>query len=248
MTKKSIRDHIKSPLGMSLLGAGIWQFIAYPILKYIINIGFDGSKGIADTITNFIYRTAATGNTQSASMIVLEFLIYFICWGSIWAILEILQRKEKVKQRGKEMVEKVDDLINRLNGKADNIPTLEKQMEELLELKSRVMAGLNFSKTDWLTRILSVLIVILAGFTLSQYVVILKSNQIYTNFNQLMQASSPYLTDTQRVMLYSRFARMKDKDTHDKIISDVSKILNGENVIMPNSPFKLPVPPELPIK
>jgi hypothetical protein len=248
MTKKTIRDHIKSPLGMTLLGAGIWQFIVYPILKYIINIGFDGSKSIADSVSNYIYRTAATGDKQSASMVVLEFVIYFIFWGSLWLILEIVQRKEKSKQRGKEMAEKVNDLIDQLNGKTEDRPSREKQLEELLELKAQVMAGLNYIRLDWLTRILTITIIIFISFTAFKYIVILKSNQICTDFNQLIQASSPYLTESQRVMLNSRFARMKDKETFQKIQLDISKILNGENVIMPNDPLKLPISPSQPIK
>ena len=139
--------------------------------------------------------------------------VVFIILFSIKAIKD----SYKIKQ-------KIDDLINKINGKHSR-----KTNEELLcELNSMKTSKLIKSSYALLLMNVFASVLFFFGFYVDFYI-----NSAITHFNQMNNIVAPYISENEIIKIKSDFAQIKDRESYKIIIMKLEKISIQNNLSLP---------------
>jgi hypothetical protein len=190
---------------LGALGSGLWDVALKPALRRAsYGLMSLSSLGIESFRTG-IYERIATGSTSRAGVLTLALVTTLFVSLLGTAFIYLIQQTMELQR-----------LQNRTNGHADAVP--RKSPEEINRLTQRFLRY--FRRVLY---ILSVVILLISGTLLVDLSRAAYESAAVAHFQQALKIASPYLTDTDRATVESKFAQIHSKAEYVAIVDGLAK-------------------------
>lgn len=208
MTRQSALRWSLGILGVIFLGAlgsGLWQQILQPLLRLLLNVASLGIERFRDDI----YMQVARGFNESSALsnylllILFTLMAYGFVTGYFVGFFGLWSRRQEPAERPEASVDAAREFLRRL----------------------RRFRTLGF--------VLVAVIVFSVVTLLSSYARIAYINSAVSHYQQVLRVVSPYLQDTERELLESRFAQIRSKEDYVAIVERLEKTAENHGQFVP---------------
>lgn len=188
---------------LGAIGSGVWEALFRPIFSKagsaLFSLGTLGFKKAQDRV----YREAARGHHELASLSVYFFITLGIFGGLIGTYSGII-------------------IVTIWNNPAEAIQACEElpDKRKIMACRKQILKEEIFGQLPYFTLSTIFIFVLL----MSRWIRINRANIIITEFDRWLKISAPYLDVTQIAVLQQRFALMENKEDCDQLMSELADI------------------------
>ncbi len=215
---------------LGAIGSGLWETVFKPIslktFKIIYGIITFGTK----RASNQIYKEAARGHHEVASLNVLLFVIVFaigfliIIHTTVYFTVSAIDTKDNT-------------VVNKCLDKETSILINDCKQKELKKLISKLEKKQNQLRSEFFTSWpYIILISIFASvMLLYRFSLLNLSNLTITYFKHCVKVCAPFISNKERLIFEQKFALVKDKASFEVLSEELKVIAKENNIDLPKS-------------
>jgi hypothetical protein len=208
---------------LGALGSGLWETALRPgLVRLSYGILSLSTLGL-ESIRSGIYERIASGSTSAASLQTMFLLTMF----GVVAYLTVFQFMLYSVRNERRELARLEQRIAEM-GKEKKTPPETKTAEQILaSWRGEIRIGRR------LLYILGVSILLASGMLVVDLSRINFETAAVVHFQQALKIASPYLTDTDRAMVESKFAQIHSKAEYVAIVGDLAQTAKAHGQTVP---------------
>ena len=235
---KKVLLAIPGPIILGAIGSGVWDVGMKPFGRLLIDSTLSVVSLGSSSIQNSIYKEAAKGNHEQASMILFDFGIGIIVLTLVISISKSLTSISNLNQLKHDF--KVLPPVTLQPVVPPSVHTLRQELDtEYAKLiKERDEMAISFDQSSRRLTRLTYMLIIPISFSIGMIGILtlrqLASNYAYATFNQSYIICRPYLDQDKAFMLQSEFARIQSREDFLTVLNKLREIAKTNKVTVPD--------------
>ena len=198
---------------LGAIGSGLWETVLKPISIKLIKVLFSIITFGAKRASNRVYSEAAKGHHDLPSL----YLLLILTAGMVGVLISMQAILYITITIEPQEIFSIKDCAS----KASDV--------EILACKREAAKEIVFSQMPYL--ILTTIFV--SVFVFYRFTSISLINSAVTYFEQCYRICAPHLSSDDRLLIMQRFSLMEDKEAYKKIINDLEKVANKNDIKLP---------------
>jgi hypothetical protein len=214
---------------LGALGSGLWESALKPVLGSTRDVALNVISFGMISIKNSSYSQTAKDLHEETSLSVLFYVILAVVLLNVVLIASSFYQSRQTRKSFQEFKTK---LAKWKSGESDRYEDLQKEKEELIAKGERLIQkypGRVLTAGTWVT---SLLLVLTMSMVVSDFIRFSYVNSAISYYHQLDAITAPFIDQSERVSLRSKFAQIKSKQDYVTIIQRLQSIAkeNGQAV------------------